>query len=497
MLASFVFLGLTISQPLLEGHSFRQTQTAITSYWFIREGFALAYQTPVAGYPWTIPFEFPIYQAIVAAISAISTVPLDRVGRAVSFFFFVATLIPVALICRRLQLGLRVFLIFGTVYLLSPQYLFWGRTFMIESTATFLSVAAIAAALPLLTDRTVSRGRYVAFVVFGCLAVLQKITTALPVILVLMVCVFAIMARRWNQRDRAFAKAGVARILVLAIPILAGMAWTHFSDVAKSQSDIGMLLTSAGLRKWNFGTLEQRFSSALYRDVILMRSMRVNAGGWIGIAALAWFYAKETRPQRVTVALVAGALFVAPLLLFSNLHIVHDYYQTATTVYIIFLLALALAYVAETLLPRVFAVALALVLVSNLSFVKQVYWPTARGPITAENNRTLALAEVIKSQTARDAPLLVYGLSLSSELAYYAERKSTNVPEDYKEPDAPLRDPGRFFGRQRPGALVMCPVEDGPEPAAAEVERFLRAHAPVRAIDVQDCRIYILGGAAG
>jgi hypothetical protein len=49
-------------QPILEFHGFRQTQTAITSYWMMQEGWQLDYQTPVAGYPWAIPFEFPLIQ---------------------------------------------------------------------------------------------------------------------------------------------------------------------------------------------------------------------------------------------------------------------------------------------------------------------------------------------------------------------------------------------------------------------------------------------------
>jgi hypothetical protein len=31
----------------------------------IKEGWQLAYQTPMLGYPWTIPLEFPFYQLIV------------------------------------------------------------------------------------------------------------------------------------------------------------------------------------------------------------------------------------------------------------------------------------------------------------------------------------------------------------------------------------------------------------------------------------------------
>lgn len=82
-------------QPLLDRHAFRQTQTAITSYWFIREGYKLACETPIAGYPWLLPFEFPLYQAVVAAVSQITGWPLGMVGRLVSYMFLLSC-IPVA-----------------------------------------------------------------------------------------------------------------------------------------------------------------------------------------------------------------------------------------------------------------------------------------------------------------------------------------------------------------------------------------------------------------
>src|SRR5262245_2823689 len=58
------------TQPLLEMHGFRQTQTALTSYWMLRQGPALDYQTPVAGAPWAIPEEFPLYQLLAAGLTS-------------------------------------------------------------------------------------------------------------------------------------------------------------------------------------------------------------------------------------------------------------------------------------------------------------------------------------------------------------------------------------------------------------------------------------------
>jgi hypothetical protein len=34
-----------------------------------KQWFSLSYDTPVLGYPWSIPFEIPLYQWIVACVS--------------------------------------------------------------------------------------------------------------------------------------------------------------------------------------------------------------------------------------------------------------------------------------------------------------------------------------------------------------------------------------------------------------------------------------------
>src|SRR5579862_7514545 len=53
-------LALRWSTPVIGMHAFRQTQTAITSYWMLKGSPWLAYETPVLGPPWSIPFEFPL-----------------------------------------------------------------------------------------------------------------------------------------------------------------------------------------------------------------------------------------------------------------------------------------------------------------------------------------------------------------------------------------------------------------------------------------------------
>jgi hypothetical protein len=66
--AAFIALRYAHQLPL-DLYSFRQTQTAITTYWLGINGFSLNYETPVVGPPWSIPFEFPLYQYMVVLLA--------------------------------------------------------------------------------------------------------------------------------------------------------------------------------------------------------------------------------------------------------------------------------------------------------------------------------------------------------------------------------------------------------------------------------------------
>ena len=90
-------------QPILEQDAFRQTLTALTSYWMIEEGWSFSYQTPVVGYPWKLPFEFPLYQSVVALVAWAGQWPLEPVGRLVSFGFLLGCAWPAAAIATRLK----------------------------------------------------------------------------------------------------------------------------------------------------------------------------------------------------------------------------------------------------------------------------------------------------------------------------------------------------------------------------------------------------------
>jgi hypothetical protein len=65
----FMCCGLDCSSRCLINIFSQQTQTALTAFWHLRGSPILAYETPVVGYPWSIPFEFPTFQILAAGLS--------------------------------------------------------------------------------------------------------------------------------------------------------------------------------------------------------------------------------------------------------------------------------------------------------------------------------------------------------------------------------------------------------------------------------------------
>ena len=449
-------------QPLLELFGFRQTQTALTSFWFIKEGFKFAYETPVSGAPWSIPFEFPLYQALVALISKFTGIDLGKVGRIVSFVFLVLCLLPARSICLSLKLAPRTFYIFAGLLFSSPLYLFWGRTFMIETVAVFFAVAAIKYFLDFL-----AAGRHrdaIYFTTLISLSILQKATTGLPVLAV-MALVFLVHE---TQRNGGLFKAISARNITLgiqlfALPIVFGVAWTHYTDVLKNQNEFGSALTSSALSTWNWGTLPQRFSKLLYGEVIWSRIVKGNLSGVFGIAIIlcALLMARDTRTRLVV--LTSCVLALLPLFIFTNLHLVHSYYQSASVIFIIFALAVALSQGLAHPQSRLWILGLFVALLANnYSTFAQGYGENLRQKIDLSNSKDLLVADTLKHNMKDGEAFTLYGNDWSSSIVYYAQHKSFTIANSFKNLDKTIESPETFLGGAPLGAVVACPPVEKP-----------------------------------
>ena len=192
-------------------HQFRQTQTAMAARGLLEGGAWWSYELPLFGRPWSVPFEFPTYQGIVAVVVGATGLDLESAGRAVSLLFHVLSLVPLAMIARHPGGGPSVTAVTLILFVASPHYVFWSRTFMIESTATFFGLAYLAAFL-----RAKSWQHWSLVALLGIVAALTKVTT-LAGFLAAAVILGASVTK--GQRLRAIVFGMIA-------PLAAGAAWT-------------------------------------------------------------------------------------------------------------------------------------------------------------------------------------------------------------------------------------------------------------------------------
>ena len=452
-------LALTVTyagQPPLDLFSFRQTQTAITAYWFAQDGFKLAYETPVGGAPWSIPFEFPIYQGIVALVARMTGGNLDFIGRLTSFGFLLLCLWPGRAITRRLQLPTPVFWIFAALLFSSPMYLYWGRAFMIETAALWFTVMSVMYFLDIIYDRPTA-ARSILFVLFSCLALLQKVTTGLP-ILFFMSLTYAVL--QFREAGSLGKVATMRRMTVFAgyfvLPVMVAAAWVFYTDYVKLQNAMGAMLTSSQVSKWNWGTLDQRLSLELLQKVLLQQ-MLPDVGSYLaaGLLLSPFIFRSNAKAKRIVLASVVCGL--APIYIFTNLHWMHSYYQTALGIFLIFGVATALGAVVLQRFGLTACLALTFAVVSwNLYGFSVRYLPFLQQEFTA-STREVALGRSLHREIPPEGQFIAFGNDWSSSFSYMAGRKSFTVPPWFKPMDQVIAAPDKFLDPGRFSGVVWCP----------------------------------------
>ena len=500
-----LFAGL--NQSFLFYYEFRQTQTALAAYWLAEGSAWVFHETPLFGAPWQLPLEFPLFQWIVAGVHAVTGAPLDPLGRVVSFVFYLGTLWPIYVFSRAWTGRRTLFLVLSCLFLASPLYLFWGRTFLIESTALFFSamwLAYLAAALE--TRRFAHFGICTGA---GVLAILVKVTTfpgfVLAGGLLVLVHLFqsGAFANWWRTKDSA-ALLPLIRLygpflLTVAIPFLLYWPWVAASDEIKAANELTERYTSTNARDWIFGSLDLRLSARLWLDTILERSV-LNTLGWSFLlilpAALYVLY-RRTHPARW---LVACVLFLAPFLIFSNVHAIHPYYQVANG---IFLLAAAGFVVMDVQRRAPFlGFAALLVGIAGLQlgqFYMEDYNRVVRDVTPSKNlGRTLRVAEYLKEATAPESGLMVFGYHYSAELPYYSRRRAVMVEfrNDVDQLKRLAAAPQSYFGDTPIGAYVICEPRSWDGRWRADQQAIIDAFAEelgtrMAPVTVSGCDIYL------
>lgn len=424
LLDSFFYIQY-INKPLLGWYGSREVQTAISTYWMSLDlKGMLNYETPILGVPWAIPFEFPLYQLIVAIIYKVSSLPLDGIGRSVSIIFFFLCLWPIYRSTKSLKLDIEFYYLSSLLLLLSPLYLYWSRAFLIESTAVLMGFLFLMSTINLYKGNNKLAGFYA--LIFGVCCSLIKITTFPS--FVLAAGAFCIHYCITNSNNRNNLKNTIIFFGILICCYLVVRLWTQHADMLKEQNPIGVILTSKNLHIWNFGTFTQRISSNLWKATILERIVPHTMGSVYSLIILLLGLVIGNNKERVFLAILLG-LFLVPILIFTNLYIVHDYYEYASGFWLIFSISFSL-YLIKKKNTFIFLGLMLFISAADTLTFRNFYFPFVHNINAAQagNDKRLEVAYLIEKTTKSDAVITVFGEEWFAEIPYYAKRKAIMFP---------------------------------------------------------------------
>jgi hypothetical protein len=445
-----------VRQPLLDQHNFRQTQTALTTWWLVHGAGAshwLNYQTPLFGSPWQIPFEFPLFQWLVASVHWATAWPLDALGRGLSALLFYATLWPLAMLARDFGFTRRAFLLMAGLLLLSPVYVYWSRAFLMESMALFLSMSYLASVRRFLTDQRT--GWLVVMNLAAVLGILVKVTTFAGFAAASMLLVTADL-----YRNRQLGPARWARtyLPIFTSLLLAGGClelWVRHIEHTAALSYFGYILAPSKLLPWNYGTLAQRLSATLWKQTIWRRAVPEALGSpWVLMLGIPLLLSRST--NRRILVLILVFLFLLPFLTFTNLHIVHNYYQYANAVFLVLGLAVAISHLSERIPVWCFVLVCFLAAFAQFHTFRKVYWPSISTDFSQDP--ALRATALVRTLTPPDSVVLIVGAEWSSVLPYYAQRRALCIPRwaTPQQLEAILQNPA-FLTEGRPvSAILNC-----------------------------------------
>lgn len=418
----------TLRQPLVEAHAFRQTQTAFASRIFHRSGIDLLRpQVPVLGEPWSVPFEFPLFQAL-ATIPMNLGVETDTAMRLTSLTFFGLTAFFIWSVMLYVTRSATAAFASVAFFCFSPFSLLWSRASLIEYLATAAALGGVWAAIRWWDSRRI--GWAIAAAVFSLVGMLVKPTTGafwlLPVI-------------GWVLSDDQGA-TGLGRLRRAALPGLAGIfapgfaaawLWTQHADAVKAATNTTRWMTSTALTEWNFGTMLQRLQ--LHNWITIVdRVEQLLVGRYVCIALV--MAALTLAPRRWFWTGVVAAL-LAPIAIFFNLYVVHDYYLAAVSPAVAMLLGAGAGAVAERLGTRHLVVPAATALVvAALSIALATtsgYWRLAYRQVDLRSEGN-PLPFEIADHSEEGERIVMVGLDWDPTWLYQADRRGTMIVDATK-----------------------------------------------------------------
>lgn len=326
-------------------HSYRQSQTALTCLYFPIDGYKIDYTTPMMGYPWKVPMEFPIYQFIISILVQLFKTDIIITGKVFYILLHVINNILILKIFRRFNIDNHVCFLTLILFNVSPYYLVWAPSFLPDYFGLFLTILAIT----ILQDyfKLKSRLMFAAFVVISITCVLNKITTYITTLLPL--ASFCIVYNYKDEFYEYFIKPWKLKSIklhwfflfgVLLIVLLIGIQWTKYCDVIKAENPFSSQWISSKpeIILWNLGTLTQRLNLNWWTRYFGY-SMIYNPLFYLIIITIAII--ASIKNYRIVVAITC---FFLPPLIFFNLFHEHNYYSIINIIFLYYIISETIQY---------------------------------------------------------------------------------------------------------------------------------------------------------
>lgn len=206
-------------------------------------------------------------------------------------------------------------------------------------------------------------------------------------------------------------------VALVAIPVVAGMAWNLYADEIKAGSPATAWLTTSEQRDWYFGDLVGRLDLdgwATIAERLMTQLTGMALVVWVPLAVL---QARRYQQSRVILAFLAAS--VLALLIVMPLYVVHDYYLAAISP----MVALAVGLGATWLWGhRQRAVLATTAMAWVATAVVAPEWMRMYAPVQ-DHERTLEAAAYIASRTDTGDLVAVGGRGWDPSVLYYARRR--------------------------------------------------------------------------
>jgi hypothetical protein len=427
---SVFVIGFLIQLPMLffnlsEADSFRFAQTTFVVKEFLLNGIDFRMPIPIFGSNSFVPFEFPLFQIFASFIAYLFGIDPLVATRLSALIFFQATGILLYLLSKK-WFGTDAALVGAVLFQFLPFGLRYAHSPLIEFASIFFILLAVLE-FDRLTESKSKRATLISLVLASVsltLGFLVKVTTGVALLPLLAIPLISILR---NQGKAIWKFLRLSHILGSSLIALFSVhLWNGFSDAVKENNPLTSYLISSSpqMRKWNFGTLQDRIDPKTWID-IFFHYLGPITSGILTLLIIVFFSFKLFSISKIIPLL--ATLIVGPLV-FTNLYRSHQYYVAAIYPSIVILVALGVCSVSKVFSfnkLKLQYLLVSLIIASSFSTKLGVTYSSD----IFNHSDIPKLAIEIRDNVPKDGYVLYLGCDWNPEIPFYSERKSLMVPE--------------------------------------------------------------------